>query len=582
MIGVLFDAAETAAVAEFFQLFKTPWEPYTANHPYDVVISSIDPGVEIKVPLLILFGSKSYSSDLSPVCDLPHRPVSLVVLEGNNLPLYGELLAFENTQSVRPCAFVDERMVGFRRELSGRHILRLGYNVFQEVDHLLSHRQPLEYARIPTLDLHIEALRRWILEAGISFVEIPPVPVGTSFIVCLTHDIDFVGIRNHRLDHTMFGFVFRATLGALLRFIRGRIGLRRLLRSWVAVVSLPLVYFGWRKDFWVPFEWYLHVEKDLGATYYFIPFKGRNGNKLPAGVSSRRAAAYDLSDLSDWIRRLQEAHCEIGVHGIDAWHDLERAKEERAKVASLSGADKLGVRMHWLLGDQDTPRILDEAGYEYDSTAGYNEDVGYHSGTNQVYQPRGVRRLLELPLHIQDGTLFYPQRLDLSEASALELCAAFMQHALKQGGVLTILWHDRSFGPERFWGEFYIGLIAMLKQFEPWFATARETVDWFRARRLITFERHTSAEGKPEVVARCGYPTPSRAFAIKIHHPSPEESTLGAFSPTKEVAWTGTETTSLTALLGQRGVDNSATEVFRDNRSGSAAKEARREALPIV
>ena len=49
MIGVLFDAAEAATVAEFFQLFKTPWEPYTAEHTYEVVISSIDPESKSKL-----------------------------------------------------------------------------------------------------------------------------------------------------------------------------------------------------------------------------------------------------------------------------------------------------------------------------------------------------------------------------------------------------------------------------------------------------------------------------------------------------------------------------------------------------
>lgn len=582
MIGVLFDAAEAAAVAEFFQLFKTPWEPYTAGHKYDVIISSIDPGGKIKAQLLIVFGSKRYSSDPSSARELFCRTISIAALVEENLPLCGELLAFDNAELATTCACAEGQVVGFRRELSGGNILRLGYDLFKEVEHLLSHKQPLENARIPTLDLHIDAMRHWFLEARISFVEIPPAPAGTRFIVCLTHDIDFVGIRNHRFDHTMFGFLFRGTFGALHRFIRGRIRLRSLFRSWAAVASLPLVYLGWRKDFWLPFEWYLCAEKDLGATYYFIPFKGRGGNKIPARVSSLRAAAYDLSDLSDWIRRLQDAGCEVGVHGIDAWHDLERATEEREKVVSVSGTNNPGIRMHWLLSDKDTLQILDKAGYDYDSTAGYNEEVGYHSGTNQVYQPSGVQRLLELPLHIQDGALFYPQRLDLSEASALKLCAALAQHALKHGGVLTTLWHDRSFGPERYWGEFYVGLIAMLKQFEPWFATARETVDWFRARRSITFERNISAENKDQLVALCGDIAPSRAFAVKIHRPGPEGPALESPSSAIEVSWTGTKAANLSALLRHDGIDNAANEACRDNRSGSVAQEILREALPII
>ena len=35
-----------------------------------------------------------------------------------------------------------------------------------------------------------------------------------------------------------------------------------------------------------------------------------------------------------------------------------------------------------------------------------------------------------------------------------------MDNASEFGGVLTVIWHDRSHGPERFWGDFYIKLFA--------------------------------------------------------------------------------------------------------------------------
>ena len=74
--------------------------------------------------------------------------------------------------------------------------------------------------------------------------------------------------------------------------------------------------------------------------------------------------------------------------------------------------------MHWLLRDANTASALEQAGYAYDPTVGYNETIGYRNGTTQVFRPLGAQTLLELPLHIQDGALFYPQRLDLSEPEA--------------------------------------------------------------------------------------------------------------------------------------------------------------------
>ena len=40
MIGVVYKSHEQAAAREFFELFKTPWEPYDRSHHYDVALST--------------------------------------------------------------------------------------------------------------------------------------------------------------------------------------------------------------------------------------------------------------------------------------------------------------------------------------------------------------------------------------------------------------------------------------------------------------------------------------------------------------------------------------------------------------
>ena len=63
--------------------------------------------------------------------------------------------------------------------------IRCGYDLFSEVEFLLSAGQPRESADTPTLDLHIALMRRWIVKAGIPLWEIPPVPPGHQFLACL-------------------------------------------------------------------------------------------------------------------------------------------------------------------------------------------------------------------------------------------------------------------------------------------------------------------------------------------------------------------------------------------------------------
>jgi hypothetical protein len=405
-----------------------------------------------------------------------------------SLPVYGELLTLIASYRGTACVAAGTEIAGVRVEMEGATVIRLGYDLFDEVRHLLSTGQPVKYAAIPTLEIHIRMLREWMLAAGVSFFEIPPAPAGRDFFVCLTHDIDFIGIRQHLLDHSMWGFLYRATVGSLCSFLRGRLAFSRLVRCWLAAATLPMVYLRLMEDYWEPFAWYLRVEKGLPTTYFLIPFKRRIGEKVPGRNAARRATAYDVTDMPRWTQVLQAEGCELGVHGLDGWHSVEKGRAELRRVTKVTGKSTAGIRMHWLLQDEQTPGVLEQAGYDYDSTCGYNETVGYKAGTGQVFRPLNAQTLLELPVHIQDGALFYPQRLHLTEAEATTRCETLIDDAGRFGGVLTLLWHDRSHGPERFWGGFYARLVEQLKSLNTSFGSAAEVVSWFRSRRSVRFE----------------------------------------------------------------------------------------------
>ena len=92
------------------------------------------------------------------------------------------------------------------------------------------------------------------------------------------------------------------------------------------------------------------------------------------------------------IARLGAAGCEVALHGIDAWIDSSKGREELDEIRRLTRDSGIGVRMHWLYYDRNRPRTLESAGATYDSTVGYNETVGYRAGTTQAYQPIGVQR----------------------------------------------------------------------------------------------------------------------------------------------------------------------------------------------
>lgn len=554
MIGVFVKAGQEKVAEEFFELFKTPWEFGQPGQTYDVVIVTSGEAPEVRSKVLFSFGTSPQRLD-SQLGIVPGRKLATADLRagGDSIPIYAGLLTFSPESNGVRCLTAGSEIAGILTVADAcPEVIRLGYDLFEEIAFLLSSGQPLEYAHIPTLDLHIAILREYILRSGIAILEIPPTPAGKEFAVCLTHDIDFVGIRRHRFDHSMWGFVMRATVGGLRNFARRRLSLGNLLRGWLAVASLPLVYAGWVRDFWEPFEWYLRVEEGLPVTYFIIPFKRRAGEKVAGAHASRRATAYDVGDLRQEIPVLQKHGAEIGVHGIDSWHSAEQGRAEVAAIANAATQPAIGIRMHWLLRDQKTPQVLEQAGYAYDSTVGYNDTVGYRAGTSQVFRPLGTKKLLELPLHIQDGALFYPQRLDLTEPAAESRCGSLTKNAARYGGVLTVLWHDRSHGPERFWGGFYARLVAGLKSRGAWFGTGGEVVGWFRQRRTVRFERLEAIGGSSVRICHDGSEI-HPPLRVQVHKPKGSTLDFEAGSPVVsdcvEVAWSGGSLDELNSRL---------------------------------
>src|SRR3712207_3468571 len=135
MIGVLAPEKQHAAVREFFQLFKTQWDFYRADLGCDVLICATGEMPQNSATLVVVYHANE------------SRESAVLRYGSDDLPIY------------RGCRFYDGEFWKEEISASGQTVVHLGYDLFAEVEHLLTQGQPREFARVPALELHIAILR---------------------------------------------------------------------------------------------------------------------------------------------------------------------------------------------------------------------------------------------------------------------------------------------------------------------------------------------------------------------------------------------------------------------------------------
>lgn len=344
-------------------------------------------------------------------------------------------------------------------------------DLFQNVASLLNTGRMHQHE--PECDVLLERLRN-DLKAKTILAEIPPAPYDHPFMVALTHDVDVTSVRECRFGtagYAAFRCVMQGDIAAGARILLARCGIG--------------------DDPWALFPAWKALEGSLGvrSTFFFVPKKG------DPGILAHRYRSVRYTIPAKMVNDLTAGGWEAGVHGIDNW--TSAGKNPREEVTALGPDHKNpGNRTHWLLLDAMSFRVLDEAGYAYDSTFGYNDDAGFRAGTTQVYRPRGTTNLLELPLHIQDlGLLgescFAPATggwertpcLHLGMPAARSFCDRIIGYAQEYGGAVTLLWHYENIVPPRDWSGLYTDLVKQALADGAWVTTAGQVVAWFRMRR---------------------------------------------------------------------------------------------------
>jgi len=108
---------------------------------------------------------------------------------------------------------------------------------------------------------------------------------------------------------------------------------------------------------------------------------------------------------------------EIGLHPTwYSYNDVDELKRQKEALEKALDHEIVSVRQHYLHYDiRVTPAVHAAAGFKYDSTLGFNDNIGFRFGTCypwHLYDLKAEKELpiMEIPLIIQDGAMLNPDK----------------------------------------------------------------------------------------------------------------------------------------------------------------------------
>jgi peptidoglycan/xylan/chitin deacetylase (PgdA/CDA1 family) len=189
------------------------------------------------------------------------------------------------------------------------------------------------------------------------------------------------------------------------------------------------------------------------------------------------------------LRELAKRGFEIGLHAsYESYRSTARLASEKQQIESAVGVPLGGIRQHFLRFDvSSTWAAQGSAGFDYDSTLGYNEAIGFRAGIAAPFRPWNTARraphdVLELPLAVMDGALFRTLGLDGGEAARRTI--ALLEAVEAAEGLAVLLWHPNGADAVHYpgWWDSYREVLAHLSARSAWVATGGEMNGWWRER----------------------------------------------------------------------------------------------------
>ncbi|MFC6716692.1 polysaccharide deacetylase family protein [Natrialbaceae archaeon GCM10025810] len=367
------------------------------------------------------------------------------------------------------------RLITGKYEAELTDALNLRHEVVPDYGYNILNRRGLLYT--PIVDTHF----------SYKFNERPKWPGGNEFAVCLTHDVDHVSALSVRPGFRKAMTRAKARYHADETYRShvdepGIIGAAKGVAD--AFLSAATSITSWNADPYHQFDRWLEIEAqyDATSTFFFLPNEWGRSHISDHGYRHSDTVRFDgiAMTIAGMMCEINARGWEIGLHptwySYDDPHELEHQKKQ---LESVVGEDIRSVRQHYLHFDpRETPLAQDIAGFEFDSTIGFNSNIGFRYGSSypwNLYDLRNGQRLdlVEIPLSIQDVALFRPKGLNLTPDHAIEYIKQLGEAVRKTGGVLTLSWHPHTIAWDDWW-ETYQRALEELDKLGAWFGSVAE------------------------------------------------------------------------------------------------------------
>jgi len=311
----------------------------------------------------------------------------------------------------------------------------------------------------------------------------PVWPEGKPFAVCLTHDVDIVSLYSQRQ-------IIRGRKAQLSMADTASKKIKSLLGFGVDLCRMAKHH--GMKDPLFCYERWIEVEKEVGAHSTFFFWPGCKSITKPHHTD----CAYELDDhiifdnqrctVTEMMQEIDRMGWDIGLH--PSWYsfdDADALKRQKDAVEKALGHEIVSVRQHYLHYDcRVTPKTQADTGFKYDSTLGFNDNVGFRFGTCYPYFLYDLKAdkelpIMEIPLIMQDVAMLNPSKgMRLDGATAFHYVIHLAACVEEFGGVFTLLWHPSHIIKPGWWN-LYIRILKCLQPRKPWFASVREIGEWW-------------------------------------------------------------------------------------------------------